>query len=377
TDLDRYVFMAYALGQGYGGLEHRWSTSLEISRGDLPLAGAAHDARAWRKCLGLISHEYFHLWNVRRLKPAALTPMDLQRENHTGLLWVFEGITSYYDDLALARSGVISAQDYLELLGQTLTRVQRTPGRWRQSLEDSSFDAWTRFYKQDANAANAIISYYAKGAVAALALDLTLRGETSTTLDDVMRTCWQRYYVEDDGGMPERGLEVVTNDLAGKDLSEFFATWIRSTEDVDLTALLATMGIELHVRPPAPGDDAGGKPAAITATSWAGLRFDAREPGRIAAVLTGSPAERAGLAPGDVVVALGAHRFSKGSAESLLLRGQQGDTVNCHVFRGDALLEHTLVLMAPPQDTVWLTFSANAAPEVLERRADWLASNVG
>jgi predicted metalloprotease with PDZ domain len=177
-DLDRYVFLVHAPGQGYGGLEHRWSSSLVCSRDSLPLRGDAEIGDDYRTFLGLVSHEYFHLWNVKRMKPEAFTPYDLSKETHTGLLWVFEGITSYYDDLALVRSGLISPASYLELLGRTMTRVGRGAGRRRQSIEESSFDAWTKFYKQDANAANAIVSYYAKGSLVALALDLKLRHET-------------------------------------------------------------------------------------------------------------------------------------------------------------------------------------------------------
>ncbi|MEN7343647.1 MAG: peptidase M61, partial [Pseudomonadota bacterium] len=139
AELDRYVFLAYALEQGYGGLEHRWSSSLAISRGALPQPDNRTNEKAYRHLLGLISHEYFHLWNVKRLKPAAFIPMDMSQEVHTRLLWVFEGITSYYDDLALVRAGVVSLAEYGELLAGNLTRILRTPGRLRQSLTDSSF----------------------------------------------------------------------------------------------------------------------------------------------------------------------------------------------------------------------------------------------
>ncbi len=151
-DLDRYLFLLNAPGSGYGGLEHGWSSSLICSRDNLPARGDIGVSDEYRTFLGLVSHEYFHLWNVKRMKPAAFTPYDLSQETHTGLLWVFEGITSYYDDLALLRSGIITVESYLELLGQTITRVLRGTGRRRQSVEESSFDAWTKFYKQDANA---------------------------------------------------------------------------------------------------------------------------------------------------------------------------------------------------------------------------------
>jgi predicted metalloprotease with PDZ domain len=130
-DLDRYVFLLDAPGDGYGGLEHRWSSSLVCARDNLPSRADSDISDGYRTFLGLVSHEYFHLWNVKRLKPAIFTPYDLSEEAHTALLWVFEGVTSYYDDLALVRSELISAESYLELLGQTITRVLRTAGRHR------------------------------------------------------------------------------------------------------------------------------------------------------------------------------------------------------------------------------------------------------
>ncbi len=189
---DRYLFQVAAVGDGYGGLEHRSSTSLCCKRDELPAPGMEGVTDDYRSFLGLASHEYFHSWNVKRIKPAAFVPYDLARESYTRQLWAFEGITSYYDDLALVRCGVIDAGSYLELLGQTITGVLRTPGRHVQSVADSSFDAWIKFYRRDENAPNAVVSYYAKGALVALALDLTLR-DAGASLDDLMRLLWQRH----------------------------------------------------------------------------------------------------------------------------------------------------------------------------------------
>ncbi len=176
--VDYYVFLTMVVGEGYGGLEHRASTALICSRAELPWKGMEGLPEGYKSFLGLCSHEYFHTWNVKRIKPAAFTPYDLARENHTRLLWAFEGFTSYYDDLALVRSGVIGIDDYLGLLGKTIANVLRGSGRLKQSVAESSFDAWTKYYRQDENAPNAIVSYYAKGALIALALDLQLRAGT-------------------------------------------------------------------------------------------------------------------------------------------------------------------------------------------------------
>ena len=173
--MDYYLFQVMVVGDGYGGLEHRASTSLVCKRDSLPQTGQEKVSDDYRDFLGLCSHEYFHTWNVKRIKPAAYRPYDLQNEVYTDLLWAFEGITSYYDDLALLRCGLIDAPSYLELFAQTLTRVQRGRGRTRQSAAESSFNTWTKFYKQDENAANAIVSYYAKGCLIAACIDLKLR----------------------------------------------------------------------------------------------------------------------------------------------------------------------------------------------------------
>lgn len=211
---DRYLFLITALADGYGGLEHRSSTSLICRRDELPLAGQTEISDAYLRLLGLASHEYFHSWNVKRIKPSAFVPYDLAREAYTRQLWAFEGITSYYDDLALVRSGVIDEYRYLELLGRDITTILRTPGRLRQSVADSSFDAWIKFYRQDENSPNAIVSYYAKGALVALALDLTLRRTGRGSLDDVMRTLWARHG-QTGLGVPEGGVEAVAAEIAG------------------------------------------------------------------------------------------------------------------------------------------------------------------
>src|SRR5581483_4613820 len=206
--MDRYLFLVTAVGEGYGGLEHRSSTALLCSRDDLPQKGVAEVTNGYRTFLGLASHEYFHTWNVKRIRPAAFSPYDLNRESYTTLLWAFEGITSYYDDLLLVRSGLITRDAYLELLGKAVTSVLRAPGRLKQTVEESSFDAWIKYYRQDENAPNAMVSYYVKGGLVALCLDLLIRSETQgrRSLDRVMRALWKRYG-QKGVGIPEDGIE--------------------------------------------------------------------------------------------------------------------------------------------------------------------------
>ena len=207
---DRYLFQVTAVGDGYGGLEHRSSTSLLCKRGELPQPGVAKVTDDYRRFLGLASHEYFHSWNVKRIKPAAFVPYDLGGENYTRQLWAFEGITSYYDDLALVRSGVIDHASYLELLGRAITTVLRNPGRHVQSVADSSFDAWIKHYRRDENSPNAVVSYYAKGSLVALSLDLILRANGSS-LDFAMRALWQQFG-RTGTGVPEDGIARLASD---------------------------------------------------------------------------------------------------------------------------------------------------------------------
>ncbi len=211
---DRYLFLVTVVGEGRGGLEHRSSTSLLCRRDELPAPGHAAIGDDYLNFLELASHEYFHAWNVKRIKPAAFVPYDLARESPTRQLWAFEGITSYYDDLALVRSGLIDAPRYLELLGRAITTVLRTPGRHVQSIGEASFDAWIKFYRQDENSPNAAVSYYAKGSLVALALDLTLRMAGRTSLDAVMRALWTRYG-QRGVGVPEEGIAQLVDELAG------------------------------------------------------------------------------------------------------------------------------------------------------------------
>jgi predicted metalloprotease with PDZ domain len=375
-NLDRYLFLLNVIEDGYGGLEHRWSSSLVCSRADLPLRGETAVKESYRKFLGLCSHEYFHLWNVKRMKPEVFTPFDLQKETHTGLLWVFEGITSYYDDLLLLRSGLISTESYLELVAKTVTRVIRGSGRLRQNVEESSFDAWTKFYKQDANSSNAIVSYYAKGSLIALALDLTLRHQTDgkVSLDDVMRECWRRFG-ESGAGMPERGLESVAADVSGVDLGDFFERYVRGTADLPLHQLFDELGIVFGLRPAEDSKDSGGNApkAERPAGAWLGANLLNRNGKHsIATVHAGSPAEQAGLAPGDELVALDNLKFTAANADSLLRDYRKGDVVTIAVFRGDELLRFRVTLAAPPDDTCYLALAGNPSAAALARRDAWL-----
>jgi predicted metalloprotease with PDZ domain len=367
---DRYLFQVTAVGDGYGGLEHRASTSLLCRRDELPHAGDAGIDDDYLKFLGLASHEYFHAWNVKRIKPAAFLPYDLARENYTRQLWAFEGFTSYYDDLTLVRCGLIDAERYLELLGRTITTVLRAPGRDVQSVAESSFDAWIKYYRQDENTPNAVVSYYGKGALVGCALDLTLRRGGLATLDDLMRALWQRYGREN-RGVPEDGIARLASELAGRDLSDFFARHVDGTEDLPLAALLADFGVSYHERPTLGSKDFGGKAGgALAPRCTLGVRLGADQ--RLAAVLRDGPAALAGLAASDTLVAIDGLKASPERLATVLARRAPGERVEVHAFRRDELMAFAVTLAAAPTDTCYLTLDTALAAEVAARRAAWL-----
>ncbi|MEM8816809.1 MAG: PDZ domain-containing protein [Pseudomonadota bacterium] len=371
-DLDRYLFLLHVTANGYGGLEHCWSSSLVAARGSLPAKSADDISEAYRGFLGLVSHEYFHLWNVKRMKPAAFHPYELSRETYTGLLWVYEGVTSYYDDLTLLRSGLIDAESYLELLGRVMTRVRRGKGRQRQSVEASSFDAWTKFYKQDANSGNAIVSYYAKGSLIALALDLKLRDETDgrVSLDDVTQECWRRFG-ETGQGMQEREIEAICHELSGLDLEDFFDAAVRGTGELPLDKLLERHGVRVHYRAASGAKDLGGKAATeLREIAFGAAVTDSAGTAVVTAVANDMPAEAAGVAPGDQLVALGGLRLTAANLDGSLQRFRAGDKAELVVFRGDELLTLSIVFTAAPEDTIYLELIAEdeADSAALERR---------
>ena len=369
---DRYLFQITAVGEGYGGLEHRSSTSVLCRRDELPLPGKTGINDRYLNLLGLASHEYFHAWNVKRIKPLAFAPYDLASENYTRQLWAFEGITSYYDDLALVRCGLIDEARYLELVGRAITNVLRTPGRLVQSIADSSFDAWIKFYRQDENSPNAVISYYAKGSLVALALDLTLRSTGTRSLDDVMRELWKRYG-SGDIGVPEHGIEAIVRQVSGGKVNDFFERYVYGTEDVPLEQLLNGFGVEWHLRAATSSRDRGGKATGggdSRYSSWLGIK--AADDLKLQHVFTGGPAERAGLAPNDVLIAFDGMRASSSSLESLLTDRSPGEIITIHAFRRDELIEVRVSLAPPPLDTCYLTLKQDAPQAARSLRAKWL-----
>lgn len=296
---DRYVFLINAVADGYGGLEHSHSTALMCKRDDLPRTDQMGLSDGYIGLLGLISHEYFHTWNVKRLRPDAFTHYDYTQENYTSLLWFFEGLTSYYDDVLLCRAELISPAVYLKLLGKTINNVLQTPGRQVHSVAQASFEAWTKLYRPDANSPNLSVSYYAKGALVGLCLDLSLR-QSGHSLDPVMRYLWQHCKA---GPMNEDDVLNALKALTGRSWRREIKAWVHGTVELPLQELLQAQGVEIIEE-------------NCPLAQQLGLRVQENHAIHIQTVLNGSAAEIAGFAPGDewLGVAIAADRRTDASA---------------------------------------------------------------
>ncbi len=358
---DRYVFLLNLVEDGHGGLEHRASTALIGSRRDVPPAGKTEMTDGYANLLGLISHEYFHTWNVKRLRPAEFARYDYTQENYTELLWFFEGFTSYYDDLFLVRCGLIDSTRYLKLVSRTVSGVLALPGRQVQSVAQASFDAWVKYYRSDENTPNATISYYTKGSLVALALDLTLRREGKASLDAVMRELWA---VSTGGPIGEAQIRAALLKLGGRSYDAELDAWVHGTDDLPLQDALAAFGVDWV-------------PDAATLAQRLGLRVSesALTGVKVSHVLRGGAAERAGLSVGDEVLALQGWRLRRlDDAARLMVAGKPATLL---VARDQRVF--TLSLTLPPAESpaasgVTLKVAAKPAAGAAALQKAWLSA---
>jgi predicted metalloprotease with PDZ domain len=343
--MERYVFLLNTTEDGHGGLEHCASTALLTSRRNLPQRGRAETSDNYVDLLGLISHEYFHTWNVKRLRPVEFGRYDYTQENYTQLLWFFEGFTSYYDDLFLCRCGLIDTPRYLKLLARTVTGVAATPGRQVQSVAASSFDAWVKYYRSDENTPNATISYYAKGSLVALALDLTLRRDGSS-LDAVMRELWK---ASAGGPIAEADIAAALQRCAGRPYGRELADWVHGTGELPLQGLLYGAGIEWQVQPATIAQRLG---VRVNESALTGVKATH--------VLRGGAAEAAGIAAGDEILGVAGWRLRRlDDAQRLLVPGEAAELL---VARDQRVLTLRLVLPAEPGVGAPVQLVADAKP---------------
>ena len=352
-----YWFITHLLANGFGGLEHKNSTILQASRFDLPNPNRPEELTdEYKTFLSLCSHEYFHAWNVCRIKPKEFIPYDLQRESYTEQLWAFEGITSYYDDFSLFRAGIVSFDDYLKILAKTATRVYRGKGELKQSVTESSFYAWTKFYQQGPDAVNHIVSYYTKGALIALWLDLTIRQRSNQqySLDTLMRELWIHFGRPNIGTSTEDFINI-TNILCNADLTDEINSLLTQHERIDLNPLLEAFGVEFKRQKfkllnsaETVSDDAY--------RPYLGLQFKAESAGlKVTHVFEDSPAAGAGIAVNDVLIAIDGLKLTEKSIQILAEHLPAGKNVICHLFRDDQLIQSELSFTDSPTTGVAFT----------------------
>ena len=353
----RYLFTLNTAEDGRGGLEHRASTALLAPRRCLPRPDMGAPTEAYVDLLGLVSHEYFHACNVKRLKPRDFARYDYARENHSELLWFFEGFTSYYDDLMLLRAGLIDAPGYLALLLKTINTVRATPGRSVHSLADASFEAWTKFYRPDENTPNITVSYYAKGALVGLALDAALR-QAGSSLDAVMRELWR---ASDGGPIDEHDILGAVAAAAAPALARDLARWVHGTEDPPLQRLLEAMALRIS-----------DEPAGLAASLGLRLSEGPITGVQIKTVLAGSAAARAGISAGDELLAVDGWRVRR--LDEALQWTTPDRPLQLTLARERRLRSATLVPdPRSPLRRQWRLALNDAAPEAaLVRRREWL-----
>jgi len=362
---ERYVFLHNLVEDGHGGLEHRASTALISARRDMPSLRTDPMPRAgngrgdgYANVLGLISHEYFHTWNVKRLRPAEFARYDYTQENYTELLWFFEGFTSYYDDLFLVRTGLIDRSRYLTLLARTVTGVLGSPGRQVQSVAQASFDAWVKYYRADENTPNATISYYTKGSLVALALDLTLRREGKGTLDAVLRRLW-----DTSGGGPvaEADIAAALRQVGARSFDAELSAWVHGTGELPLQPLLAAFGVAWNADLPTLAQRLG---VRVSESALTGVK--------VTHVLRGGAAQRAGLSAGDELLAVDGWRVRRLEDATRVLK--TGAAAPLLVARDQRVVTLSLV---PPADasggTVAFSMASNASKATLALQEAWLA----
>lgn len=350
---DDYTFLVMVTGDGFGGLEHRNSTALLCSRKDLIHNKQPGATESYRTFLSLCSHEYFHSWNIKRLRPREFIPFHLDKEQYTEQLWFYEGVTSYYDDLMVHRAGLSSVSQYLEGLGASISRALMGHGPQRQTLLESSQLAWTTFYQQNENSVNAISSYYSKGALVALLADLQIRHHSNgkESLDDVMRHLWLAFGRDERGTTLDNLFEALI-DFGGEPMRDLLHDGLKTTNPLPLTELLNTQGIKVTQQHAESDNGPYGKPARIPLPVSFGARYKAADKNtqqgvELTHVFEGGSAWQAGLSALDRIIAVDNLAFHLHNQYEFLTRFSPGDISTVHAFRADELMGVEMTWQAP------------------------------
>jgi predicted metalloprotease with PDZ domain len=356
---DEYLFLTLVRTKAYGGLEHKKSSSLICSRKELPTQDKPEINSDYTRFLALCSHEYFHAWWIKTIKPASFHALNLGRENYTEQLWIFEGFTSYYDELSLLRTKLLSPEQYLTLFAQTLTRVQKSQGRYRQSLAESSFDAWTKFYQQDENAPNAIVSYYTKGALLAFVLDIEIRKRSNDqqSLDDVLKLIWGNYQ---DTGLEDDTVQQVVAHLTQSDFTEFFNDYLYGVSELPLKQAFDYVGINCEF---------SHKKGEL---SNFGIGIDkAQEFASITHVLDGTCAQASGLYVGDKIMSIDSIKVQAKDLANAIDSYAEKSTIQVGILRDELLSEISVTITSSAPTFCTLSVADNLSKDTLKRQKQW------
>ncbi|CAN5335663.1 PDZ domain-containing protein [soil metagenome] len=357
-----YTFILHLRATGGGGLEHLNSTAIIVQRFNF------RPETTYRSFPSLVAHEFIHVWNVKLIRPDVLGPFDYTQENYTRLLWVAEGITDYYEYILLRRAGLITDKEYLDIMARAIQNLQNRPGRRELSLEEASFDAWIKYYRQDENSVNSQVSYYDKGGIVGMLLDLEIRKRSNgaRSLDDVMRALYNEYAKQGRNYTPE-DFQRVSEQMAGSSLDQFFSRYVRGTEELDYKAALNAVGLQLVTT----GTNEPSKPAAPKAYLGANLRQDG-ERLAITNVLAGTSAYDQGLNAFDQIVALDGARVNLQTFNALLDEKRPGDEIRLTVFRQDDLRHITITLGARTEGDYRIVPIKNPTTEQARLYESWL-----
>ena len=376
--MPRYTFLLHLGDNIYGGLEHCRSTLLMASRNSLPKPDNSNNQR-YIQLLGLFSHEYFHTWNVKAMRPREYQHYELQQEQPTEMLWLFEGYTAYFDNLLLVRSGVIDVQTYLNLLAEDIARYRQTPGREHQTLAQSSYEAWTKLYNGGEDTANSSTSYYIQGALAAWSLDAWLRAhsEDGVSLQMLMHRLWHDYHQHGAGLDEERFLRL-TADLLPEDLEPALRGFLHrlnhSTEALPLEEVAAYLGLTIHMQAAAsPGELRSDAPEHRRHQSSPGIRWK-QQGGRylVSRIDENSPAALAGIAMDDDIIAVNGYRATDDQLERHLHHAAPGNAALLHIFRDNILEAIAFTLRPAPADSCNISRDPDAPSTARTRRRHWL-----
>lgn len=355
---EQYLFLLHLSGNGFGGLEHKDSCTLNYPRLGF------RDRDKYDRFLQLVAHEFFHLWNVKRIRPKALETFDYEQENYTSSLWFCEGATSYYDLIIPLRAGLYNRQQFLKNFSKDINRYLNTPGRNVQPLGESSFDAWIKLYRREAHSDNNQISYYLKGQWVALLIDLTIRQKYNNqkSLDDVMRLLWNRFGKEEIGFTPDELIEVIT-EVADQDLSEFFELYLNTTTEIDFDRYLNPFGLKIKAD------------LEKNTAPYFGARVQSKLGKEVVKfVETGSPAAIAGIDPGDEILAIDGLRVTAKTLGDRLKDYQASDTIAVTIFHQDELITVEAKLTKSHPNSYQVVQMDNLSDEQQVNLSGWLGA---